>query len=216
MKPVVNNVSVNADTTEAVTYEVANMVEEENQYLRHIMTGQNKLRREYFINFIDKNRINYNKNLDNMIEIQFDTNLKNFKEVKKPRIYLFLLYFGQFPNYFQLYLDSVSINNDLLTIIILTDINVEQYKIPENVIIINMNIYEIRKRLALFLQNEYNENVDPNDLLTYNYKLCDIRPIYFKLFDDIITKYNIDTCDYVGWGDCDIIYGKLLFLCIYI
>jgi hypothetical protein len=186
-----------------------NLIEKENQYLRHIHTGDSKSRIGYFNNIIERKKINYTKNLENIIEIQFDTNLLYSKKIKKSRMYIFIPYYGSFPNYFQLYLDSLSINNDILTVFIITDIDTSSYKIPENAIIINMKLQEIRERVALFLKNEYSMNINPDELLKFNYKLCEYKIIYPILFDDLIIKYNISKNDYVGWGDCDLIYGKL-------
>jgi hypothetical protein len=56
-----------------------------------------------------------------------------------PKIYLIIVYYGSFPNYFQLYLDSLGMNKDLLTVILVTDIPLN-YKVPTNVIHVNMKI----------------------------------------------------------------------------
>lgn len=125
------------------------------------------------------------------------------------RIYLILPYYGQFPNYFQLYLDSVAINRDILTIIIITDINTSNYSFPENVIICNLTIDNIRERLSAFLLEEYNISIPYVNLIARPYKMCDTRVIYHKLFNDILNKNNVVQNDYIGWGDCDVIYGKL-------
>jgi len=197
------------DPDNILILENINMVEKENQYLRHITTGESKYRISYFRDIIERKKINYIENLENIIEEQFDTNLLYSNKIKKSRMYIFLPYFGSFPNYFQLYLDSLSINNDILTVFIITDIDTSIYRLPENAIIVSMSLQEIRERVALFLKNEYSMNINVNELLKFNYKLCEYRIIYLILFDDLIIKYNISKNDYVGWGDCDVIYGKL-------
>lgn len=134
-------------------------------------------------------------------------------------IYLFVPYFGKFPNYFQLYLDSLRANTDCLTVFIITDIDVDAdtgkdsckgpYIFPPNAIRIPMTLQIIRERMRTFLQEEYDHLVSAESLLLQPYKLVDIKIIYPILFDDIIQEYNISENDFVGWGDIDLIYGKL-------
>ena len=118
-------------------------------------------------------------------------------------------YFGSFPNYFQLYLDSLSINTDILSVIIFTDIDTSMYQLPENAIIINMTLDNIRERAACFLLDEYNTQIDSNLLIKRPYKLCDYKVVYHLLFCDILRNIGVNETDYIGWGDIDLIYGKL-------
>jgi hypothetical protein len=46
-------------------------------------------------------------------------------------------------------------------------------------------------------------------LIQNNYKLVDFKIVYSILFDDILQQHGVRETDYVGWGDCDIIYGKI-------
>ena len=126
-----------------------------------------------------------------------------------PRIYIFLPYFGEFPNYFQLYLNSLKINNDILSVFLITDIDMSSYELPNNLIIINMSIQSIRQRASTFILKTYKKVVPVDQLILNNYKLVDFKIIFSLLFDDILIKYNVSKNDYVGWGDCDLIYGKL-------
>jgi glycosyltransferase involved in cell wall biosynthesis len=130
------------------------------------------------------------------------------EECNRQRIYIFLVYYGTFPNYFQLYLDSLKINNDILTVFLITDIDISTYTIPENLILINMTKYNVKLRASKLIFDTYNVNVDANDLILTNYKLVDFKIVFPLMFDDILLKYNVTKTDYVGWGDCDIIYGK--------
>jgi len=123
--------------------------------------------------------------------------------------YIFIPYFGNFPNYFQLYLNSLGKNQDVLTVFFLTDIDMSTYNIPPNAIRIEMTFDNIRERLSKFLLKEYNREVDPKVVLPRTVKFCDIKIIYPILFNDIILENNITEDDFVGWGDCDLIYGKL-------
>ena len=129
---------------------------------------------------------------------------------QKQRIYLFIVYFGSFPNYFQLYLDSLSINKDILTVFLVTDIsNVNSYSLPSNLIHIHMTIHEVRKRISGLLVDTYQKQVEPESLVRTNYKLVDFKIVYSLLFNDILVQHNVTENDFIGWGDCDVIYGKL-------
>ena len=55
-----------------------------------------------------------------------------------PKIYLFIPYYGKFPNYYQLYLDSLRMNQDILTVFFITDIDMKQYDVPENAVVVCM------------------------------------------------------------------------------
>ena len=128
---------------------------------------------------------------------------------KTPRMYKFMPYYGSVHNYFQLYLDSLEKNKDCLTVFFISDIDLTQYRIPENFIQIKLTIQHLRNRLSSLLYSAYKKYVHPNDLLPYNYKFCDIKILYSLLFEDVIQNYTVKNYDYVGWGDCDLIYGKL-------
>lgn len=125
-------------------------------------------------------------------------------------IYSIIPYYGAFPNYFQLYLDSVEINSDILKIMLITDIDVSNYKIPSNVIIINLSISQVRERIVLYFKKYHNINVNSNDVLMTPYKFCDFRVVFKFLFLDIFEKIGINDNDYWGWSDCDLIYGNIL------
>jgi len=124
-------------------------------------------------------------------------------------IFLTLVYYGSFPNYFQLYLDSLNINKNLLNIILITDINIDKYDIPSNVIIVKMSLLELKNRIVNFFKLEYNINLNTDDVLKFNYKLCDYKIIYYILFANIYKSLNICENDYIGYCDCDMIYGNL-------
>ena len=127
----------------------------------------------------------------------------------EPRIYIFIVYYGLFPNYFQLYLDSVGINKDILTVFLVTDIDLSIYNLPTNLIHIHIGVQDVKKRISDLLFKIYNKRVLEDELIKTNYKLVDFKIVYPLLFDDYLQKYNIKNTDYVGWGDCDLIYGKL-------
>lgn len=125
----------------------------------------------------------------------------------RQRMYLVIPYFGRFPNYFQLYLDSLQQNADVLTVIMPTDLDLSGYRVPANLVPIPMSLDDIRRRLAAFLLEFYDHRVDPSALLHQVYKLVDIKVTYPLLFADLLTEPQRH--DLVGWGDIDVIYGKL-------
>jgi predicted SAM-dependent methyltransferase/glycosyltransferase involved in cell wall biosynthesis len=127
---------------------------------------------------------------------------------RQPRIFLYMPYYGQLPTYFQLYLDSLARNTDYLYVFFLTDTDLANYSIPENLIHIKMSLDELRKRCGSLLATEFGYTVDPETLIKSPYKLCDFRVTFLKLFDDISVSHGVTSEDFVGWGDCDVIYGR--------
>ena len=125
----------------------------------------------------------------------------------KSRIYLIICYYGTFPNYFQLYLNSLG-RNELMSVVLVTDIDLTTYKLPTNLIHVNMPISEVKQRASTFLKREYPDKklIDVGDLITTNYKLVDFKIIFPLLFREFIPA---TPNDFVGWGDCDLIYGDL-------
>ena len=103
-------------------------------------------------------------------------------------------YFGVFPNYFKLTLNSIKYNKTIDWLII-TDI-VQNYNYPSNVKIINMSFNELRKKVQSYF--------DFTIALDAPFKMCDFRPAYGLIFKDYIKGYDF-------WGHCDFdcIYGNL-------
>lgn len=124
------------------------------------------------------------------------------------RINIFIAYYGSFPNYFQLYLDSLAINDDILTVYFITDIDMSGYRIPKNCKSIWMTLEVLREKFSNFLLKEFGKTLPGNELIYCAYKLCDLKILYPVLFDQILIDHDIREYDYVGWGDCDVIYGK--------
>ncbi|MEY8481183.1 DUF6625 family protein [Lachnospiraceae bacterium 48-21] len=103
-------------------------------------------------------------------------------------------YFGKFPQYFQLFLNSCEMNKGFQWLFI-TDNN-DDYNYPANVKVIHSTFDQIRNRITLkFRFNISLENV---------HKLCEFKPAYGWLFPEYIAGYQ-----YWGYGDIDLIYGNL-------
>ena len=125
------------------------------------------------------------------------------------RIWLYIPYFGALPNYFQLYLDSLGRNADCLSVITFTDANLDGYSLPKNLIPIATTLPEFRKKLAEFLRAELDVEIDPEELAQQPHKLRDFKILYPAVFEEIGRQHGVASDDFVGWGDCDVIYGQL-------
>lgn len=103
-------------------------------------------------------------------------------------------YFGKFPNYFNLWLESVKFNKDI-DFLIVTD-SEEEYDIPQNVKIVKSSFNDMKKKI----QNLYSFRIK----LKTPYKLCDFRPAYGEIFRDELKEY-----DFWGYCDVDLIFGDI-------
>ena len=112
----------------------------------------------------------------------------------KKKICFIIPYFGNFKNYFQLFLNSCATNSDFSWLIV-TDNN-EKYDFPRNVLVKQMSFSQLKEII--------NEKLNANVRINSPYKLCDLRPMYGKIFTDFISEY-----DWWGYCDIDLVFGKL-------
>lgn len=107
---------------------------------------------------------------------------------------LIICYFGKFPSYFSLFLESCRWNSNIDWLIITDDHT--SYKYPKNVHVKYSSLLEIEK----LAKNKIGDWIN----LKRPYKLCDFRPAFGLLFQE-------DIKDYKYWGHCDIdvIWGNL-------
>lgn len=103
-------------------------------------------------------------------------------------------YYGNFPNYFNLFIHSCANNPDYDWLIV-SDIEYSG-KLPRNVIFLDLSWKEIQ---ALF-QDKFDFEIK----LEKPYKLCDFRPAYGYVFENYIKDY-----DYWGYCDIDLVFGDL-------
>ena len=110
------------------------------------------------------------------------------------KVVFIIPYFGQFPEWFQLFLNSCG-QNPNYDWLIFTD-NQIKYDYPENVKVAVTTFSE----LSCKIQQKFEFNIR----LEKPYKLCDLKPMYGYLFQNQIKEYPF-------WGHCDIdtILGKL-------
>ena len=103
-------------------------------------------------------------------------------------------YFGKLPNYFQLFLNSCAPNKKFDWLIITNDNR--EFSYPKNVKKIFMEWNDFKR----FAQKKFKEKL----ALEYPGKLCDFKPTYGYLFEDLIRQYS-----YWGYCDIDTIMGNL-------
>lgn len=103
-------------------------------------------------------------------------------------------YYGKFPNYFDLWLESVKYN-PTVNFLIVTDIQLK-YDYPQNVHIKNISFEDLKKRV----QSLYDFKIS----LKNPYRLCDYKVAYGHIFYDEIKEY-----DFWGYCDIDLIFGNI-------
>lgn len=110
------------------------------------------------------------------------------------RVCLVIPYFGQLPNYYNLWLESAKLNNDF-DFLIITDC-IDEKETSENVKIINTSFGALVNRI----QSLYPFRIK----LRNPYKLCDYRPAYGEIFEQKLKGY-----EFWGYCDIDIIFGDI-------
>lgn len=116
--------------------------------------------------------------------------------VKTRKHILFIIpYFGEaFPKYFDLFLHSVSYNEDY-NFIIFSDIQVDR-ELPRNLELVQMTKEELSKNISTKCKVPFH--------LLNPYKLCDLKPAYGHIFEDYLNDY-----DFWGHVDIDLVLGNL-------
>lgn len=112
----------------------------------------------------------------------------------KNRVCFVIPYFGEMPNFFELFLKSCEINKDFNWLII-TDDN-SKYNYPKNVRKIEMTF----KECQLFIKSKFDFDVS----IEFPKKLCDYKPAYGYIFSEYLKTY-----DFWGYCDLDVIFGNL-------
>lgn len=112
----------------------------------------------------------------------------------KSKINFIVPYFGKFPNYMQLFLNSCAYNPEFSWTII-TD-NLKSYEYPDNVRVMHKGFGEVKRIVQ--------EKFDFKVALDKPYKLCDMKPMYGYLFPELNEGF-----DFWGYCDVDMILGNL-------
>ncbi len=108
---------------------------------------------------------------------------------------VFIPYFGSWPEWIDLFFDSVA-RNPSVHFLIYTDCGTAPYEDYANITIRRISfsdyIITIGKQLGLSL-----EPLSP-------YKLCDVRPFFGELHEREFADY-----DFYGWCDLDLVFGNI-------
>lgn len=103
---------------------------------------------------------------------------------------------GTLPQHFQLYLNSCERNPEFEWLFI-TNAGMHEYRMPENVIVIQMSFGELKE----YIQEKFDVPIS----LHTPYKLCDYKVLYGYIFEEYLQD-----CDFWGYADStDLIWGKL-------
>lgn len=104
------------------------------------------------------------------------------------------MYFGKLPDYFNLWLKSCE-HNKGIDFLVITD-DTTKYQLPQNVEIHITSLDDIKTLI--------NKKVGVKVNFDRPYKLCDFRPAYGIIFDNLLEGYSF-------WGHCDLdmIFGDI-------
>lgn len=111
------------------------------------------------------------------------------------RIAIITTRFGSYLNYIHLWLLSVEYNKSI-DFFIITDIQNDKYKFPQNSHVIQMSLEDLRKKI----QNYFDFSI----VLDRPYKVTEYQPAFGMVFEDELQEY-----DYWGYCDTDTIFGDL-------
>ena len=112
-------------------------------------------------------------------------------------IAVLLPYFGKFPNYFEFFLQSCK-DNPTVDFYVITDNDCEKYISDKDS---NIHFYETTfEEVKARFQKAFRFKI----AMTRPYKLCDFKPVYGMVFNDIVQRY-----DFWGYCDCDLIFGNI-------
>lgn len=109
---------------------------------------------------------------------------------------LLVLYYGEPPNYFDLWLRSCAKNPDVDWFVI-GGLDKSRWQIPQNVTFHPMTIEDLNYRIRTSLDITDSPPLSP-------IKLCDYRPAFGRIFADLLTEYH-----YWGHCDVDVIWGQI-------
>lgn len=110
------------------------------------------------------------------------------------KIGVLIPYFGRFPEWADLYFETLK-KNETIDFVFFTDCETEKYSAP------NLIFHKIS-------WSEYIESVNRKIEVKFDpanpYKLCDLRPLYGTIHQDVFAPY-----DFYGWTDMDILFGDI-------
>jgi len=109
-------------------------------------------------------------------------------------IVIFIPYFGKWPEWIDLFFESVR-KNPTIDFLIFTDCDTSVAQLP------NVRFREMNFAQYIELVNQKIEvNFQPKNA----YKLCDLRPLFGKIHQEDFADY-----DFYGWCDNDLLFGDI-------
>lgn len=114
--------------------------------------------------------------------------------MKQYKIIFLIPYFGKFPEWEHLYFETVKQNKNI-DFYFFTDCDIEKHE-AKNIFYQKMSFQEYIN----FANSKISINFNPKNA----YKLCDLRPLYPIIHEDIIKEY-----DFYGWTDLDLLLGDI-------
>lgn len=105
-------------------------------------------------------------------------------------------WFGPFPKYFSIWLQTVRYNLNFDFLIFTDNEEITKYSIPKNVKVKKLTLSEFQNRAEQVLHQKCN--------LERPYRICDFRPMFGLIFKKELSKY-----DFWGYCDLDLVFGKI-------
>lgn len=111
-------------------------------------------------------------------------------------IAMIITYFGKFPNYINFFLETCRYNKNITFIIFSDNAHFNEIGEIDNIKFYPMSIDEFN----ILGSNKLEANLS----IKNGYKLCDLKPMYGKIYEDFIRDY-----EFWGFCDMDIIFGDI-------
>lgn len=110
------------------------------------------------------------------------------------KIIILIPYFGKFPEWSDLFFETLK-RNKTIDFFFYTDCDIEKYQ-ADNILYQKISFEEY--------VNLFNAKLDFKINVQDPYKICDLRPLFGYVHQDIFKGYN-----YYGWTDMDIFFGDI-------
>lgn len=117
-----------------------------------------------------------------------------YNKISDHQICIIVPYFGVFPVWFDLYLYSCSVQNNI-DFIFFTDCEIPEV-VYDNTIFISVSFDDY----CAYISEKLNIKFNPAS----PYKLCDVKPFYGVIHETIINQYT-----FWGFADIDLLFGHL-------
>lgn len=113
-----------------------------------------------------------------------------------PKVCFVIVFFGKAPAWFGYFARSCASNPEFDWLILKEDTGGIGPDCPSNLRIEPISREELEERVSKVLGDPYH--------FSYGYKLCDLKPAYGHVFEDLLEGY-----DYWGYADLDVVWGNL-------